>query len=169
MTDYSDIDQLLNRHRWLIERLCMQATYGDAEQCADMIQECYMAIWRQHKKLRANATEREVRSWLKWQCRHVISNMLRRHRHRMLPLDDYLADTIAAPDDSGNGELIEELAANLNPRYRLILALMLEGYTTAEIAAELHLSPENAKTLRRRLIEHMRHTHETITKHTITS
>ena len=161
MNDYGPSDRLLNRHRRLIERLCMQASYGNAAQCADMLQDCYEVLWRRMHTLRNGASLWEERAWVAWQWRSVISHHRRRHRG-LLPIDSYLADTIAAPDDSAYGELLEELAAELDRRDRLVLGLMLEGYTTSEIAAELHLAPENAKTVRRRLLARLRQAYDNI-------
>ena len=162
MTAPVDIEALLTRHRRLIERLCIHASLGEPKLAAELLEECYVALWRRQRSLRRGAKPAEVRAWVVWVCRGTIHRYRHNGHHHLTILDDYMADSIVAPDDLGAAELLDELAASLGARDKLILSLMLEGYSASEIAERLMLHPENAKTLRRRLIERLQQAYEKI-------
>ncbi|MBQ9587645.1 MAG: hypothetical protein IJR26_07300 [Bacteroidales bacterium] len=46
---YEHFYGLIERHKALIERLCMRRSSGDSYHCAVLRQECYITIWK-HKK-----------------------------------------------------------------------------------------------------------------------
>lgn len=160
-TDMQYIERFLTSHHRLVERMCLHASFYDINLGADLVQECYAAVWRRRDSLRRNAMPWEARAWLVNVCRSAISNHLRRersHAARLTLIDDYLADTLAASDDNANAERLEELAVNLDVLQKTMLGLIVEGYTTNEIADRMHLSAAKAKALRRSLIDNMRET-----------
>ena len=157
-----NIEQLLTRHRWLIEFICKRGSYGDRDVCAEMIHECYTAIWRRLGTLPRNAGAFEERSWVYWQCRGAVSHYKRRHIHSWHPIDERLAETLAATNDNATRELLEELSVDLNADEQTILRLILEGYTSDEIAQLTGYGIERVKTLRRNMLRRMRQTYEEI-------
>ena len=55
---YDAFDSLMARHNLLVARLCMLHADGDVERCAEFVQDCRIALWRNLPSLRKNA------SWL---------------------------------------------------------------------------------------------------------
>ena len=155
-TKYEQFDDLINRYRKLIRKLCWRHSSGSDSQCDELVQDCYISIWCHLPSLRPAAHPLQRTAWVVLQCRSVFS-----HRQRQLhalhwslcPIDEQLADTIPAPDDTSRHELIEELAADLPPNERRLLELMMEGCDQNEIAEELAISVEAAKKKRQRLIK----------------
>ena len=149
---------LILRHRDLIERLCIRRASGDYHRCAELRQDCYISIWRHAASLRPDATPLQEALWVVWQCRSVFSRLqfLRRSLH-FIPLDDALADTLAAPDESTLHDYIDSLADILNPYERQALQLMAEGYNPDDMARELGIKPHSAAQLRYRIKAKLRH------------
>ncbi len=143
---------LILRHRDLIERLCMRRAAGDYHRCAELRQDCYISIWRHAASLRPDATPLQETLWVDWQCRSVFSRLrtLRRSLH-FIPLDDALANTIAAPDETTLHDYIDSLADILTPYERHALQLMAEGYNPDDMARELGIKPHSAVQLRYRI------------------
>ena len=148
---------LILRHRDLIERLCMRRASGDYHRCAELRQDCYISIWRHLASLRHDASPLQETLWVVWQCRSVFSRLrFLRRTHLFLPLDDSLADTLAAPDESTLRDYIDSLADILTPHERQALQLMAEGYNPDEMASELGIKPQSAVQLRYRIIAKLR-------------
>ena len=151
---------LILRHRDLIERLCMRRASGDYHRCAELRQDCYISIWRHLASLRHDASPLQETLWVVWQCRSVFSRLrFLRRTHLFLPLDDSLADTLAAPDESSLRDYIDSLADILTPHERQALQLMAEGYNPDEMASELGIKPHSAVQLRYRIIAKLRQHH----------
>ena len=143
---------LILRHRDLIERLCMRRAAGDYHRCAELRQNCYISIWRHAASLRPDATPLQETLWVVWQCRSVFSR-LRFLRRSLLfvPLDDTLADSLAAPDESSLRDYIDSLADILTPHERQALQLMADGYNPDDMARKLGIKPHSAIQLRYRI------------------
>ena len=151
---------LILRHRDLTERLCMRRASGDYHRCAELRQDCYISIWRHLASLRPDASPLQETLWVVWQCRSVFSRLrFLRRTHLFLPLDDSLADTLAAPDESSLRDYIDSLADILTPHERQALQLMAEGYNPDEMASELGIKPQSAVQLRYRIIAKLRQYH----------
>ena len=90
--------------------------------------------------------------WVVWQCRSVFSR-LRFLRRSLLfvPLDDTLADSLAAPDESSLRDYIDSLADILTPHERQALQLMADGYNPDDMARKLGIKPHSAIQLRYRI------------------
>ena len=143
---------LILRHRDLIERLCMRRAAGDYHRCAELRQNCYISIWRHAASLRPDATPLQETLWVVWQCRSVFSR-LRFLRRSLLfvPLDDTLADSRAAPDESSLRDYIDSLADILTPHERQALQLIADGYNPDDMARELGIKSHSAIQLRYRI------------------
>ena len=152
-TKYEQFDDLINRYRKLIRKLCWRHSSGSESQCNELVQDCYISIWSHLPSLRPDAHPLQRTAWVVLQCRSVFSHRRRSKPPEWLPIDEQLADTLPAPDDSSRKELLEEFAADLPPNERRLLELMLEGCDQNEIAEELAISVEAAKKKRQRLIK----------------
>ena len=155
-TKYEQFDDLINRYRKLIRKLCWRHSSGSESQCDELVQDCYIAIWCHLPSLRPAAHPLQRTAWVVLQCRSVFSHRRRSKPPEWLPIDEQLADTLPTPDDTNRHELIEELAADLPPNERRLLALMMEGCGQKEIAEKLGVSIEAAKKMRQRLIKKLR-------------
>lgn len=152
-TKYEQFDDLIESYRKLIRKLCWRHSSGSESQCNELVQDCYISIWSHLPSLRPDAHRLQQTAWVVLQCRSVFSHRRRNKPPEWLPIDEHLADTLPAPDDTCLHELIEELAADLPPNERRLLALIMEGCGQKEIAEELGVSIEAAKKMRQRLIK----------------
>ena len=169
MAKSDDIEALIERHGDYIEHLCMRAAWGDAVECADLVQRVYLAILDNRESLRPDSGERQAKAWVRWQCRGVISHWRRSRRRRgWVPLDENICQ-LAATDDTSSRELIDELASRLPERDRRLLNMVLQGYSHAEIAAAMGLTTNNVNVIYSRIITRMRQYYDQITKTTHTT
>lgn len=152
-TKYEQFDDLINRYRKLIRKLCWRHSSGSESQCDELVQDCYISIWCHLPSLRPDAHALQRTAWVVLQCRSVFSHRRRSKTPEWLPIDEQLADILPAPDDTARHEQIEELAADLPPNERRLLTLLLEGCGQKEIAEEMGVSVEAAKKMRQRLIK----------------
>ena len=152
-TKYEQFDDLIERYRKLIRKLCWRHSSGSQSQCDELVQDCYISIWCHLPSLRPDAHVLQRTAWVVLQCRSVFSHRRRSKPPDWIHIDEHLADTLPAPDDTSRHELIEELAADLPPKERRLLTLIMEGCGQKEIAEELGVSVEAAKKMRQRLIK----------------
>ena len=124
-TKYEQFDDLINRYRKLIRKLCWRHSSGSENQCDELVQDCYVSIWCHLPSLRPNAHLLQQTAWVVLQCRSVFSHRRRSAPPDWLPIDEHLANSLPAPDDTGRKELIEDYAADLSPEERRLLSLML--------------------------------------------
>lgn len=148
-------DRLVECHHLLIRKLCWARCGGDPTRCAELVQDCYIALWRRLPDLRPDATARQERSWVAWLCRSVLSHRLRRRRHWWLPLNT--VSDLPVDDSNTLRRQVEELATGLAPREQLYLRLYLDGYSNDEIARELDIAVDSVYKMRHRVIERMKH------------
>lgn len=148
---------LIERHKALIERLCMHRSSGDGSRCAELRQECYITLWKHEKQISTNLTPLQETLWVYWLCRSAFSRLRFLHRsHLYLPPDENIADTIADPYEGYLRDRIESISTVLNPHERRAVELMAEGYTPGEMANELGIKPRSAVQLRYRIIAKLR-------------
>lgn len=151
-TRYKDFDALVARHQGLIRSLCWRAADGDGALCADLMQEVVCQLWRSRYRLRAGASEGEVREWVRLHCRSVVSHQRRRNVLPLAPLDE--AAEVAAQVD--HREQLEELTAGLTDQEYQLLKLLIDGYQQVEIAAMWDMHPDSVGRLKRQMIEKMK-------------
>lgn len=158
---------LIERHRSLIERLCMHRSSGDSRYCAELLQECYITIWKHEKQISADMPLRKESFWVYWLCRSAFSRLRFLHRtHLHIPIEEQMADTIAdteawtsvgTVDTALLHDYIETLSKVLSPYERRAVELMAEGYTVNEMSQELGIKPHSVIQLRYRIIAKLRH------------
>lgn len=159
---YEQFDNLVERNRGLIRRLCWRHSSGSHTLCDELVQDCYVSIWLHLSSLRPDSTTLQKTAWVAWQCRSVFS-----HRRRRRPsdgVDDLMYDTTTEPERNYMSELIETLAVNLTPKERALLELILEGSPPKELEEKLEMTTEAIKKMRQRIISKMKQTANEINK-----
>ena len=156
---YENFYGLIERHKALIEGLCMRRASGDSAYCAELRQECFIAIWKHEKQINTDISPLQETLWVYWLCRSAFSRLRFLHRsHLFVPLSEALADTVAQPDDPLDTlrDYIETLSSVLNPHERQAVVLMAEGYTPDEMASQLGIKKRSAVQLRYRIVSKLR-------------
>jgi len=155
---YEHFYGLIERHKALVESMCMRRASGDSRYCAELRQECYISIWKHEQQIGADVSPMQETLWVYWLCRSAFSRLRYLQRaHLYVPLDENMADTLADTDDLAPlRDRIEALAVLLTPHERRALELMAEGYTPDEMARELGIKPRSAIQLRHRIIAKLR-------------
>lgn len=154
---YDRFDNLIDRHRDLIRELCWHYASGEEALCAELMHDCYITIWKRLPGLSSDSSVFKQRLWVMWQCRSFLSHRNRKKkRQETLSIDMVDKEIASLPDSNEAREAIEELAVVLNDRERLLLNLLLEGYSYKEIGEALGLKPDSVKKMRQRIIQKMR-------------
>ncbi len=163
--DDAAFESLVRQHGPAIYRYARRMT-GDSDAVPDIVQETFVAAWRQIGSFRA---ESSLRTWLFAICaRKVVDS----HRvKRATPIDDRLiepastdrnTDPFAAASNSAFLAAVEEALQELPPRQRAAWMLReLERLTFPQIATILNMSPDGARghhhraraTLQQRLLQ----------------
>lgn len=157
-------NSLIDRHQRMIRNLCWFRSFlRDDYYCADLIQRCYLALWRHLSELPADIDRQRESSWVAWRCRSVISQRAHHRPPDWLPLDPSVDASLAVDShDDDVRETLEQLAVGLNERERRYLQLNNEGYSADEIARQLQTSTPAVYMLRQRVVRKMRDTYNRI-------
>lgn len=150
---YSDFDRLVQRHKALIRRLCWWQASGHRQDCEDLMQDCLAALWHYRHTLRQDANEKQERLWVKYHCRSVFSHRNARHTIETTTLDE--ASSLAE-ENTDNRKLINELSSTLSDGEHRVLNLIIDGFSTAEIATLLGVKAATVSQTRYRIIEKMK-------------
>lgn len=167
--DYTILERrfarLVECHQGLIRRLCWRYSQGDTVRCTELMQDCYIAIWRRLPDLSDDVPPWREYYWVASRCRSRLSRHFRRLRHQWVPLDEVTDDL---RDDGGHDarDRVEELTDGLSHRERHYLKLLFAGYDTSEIAESLKIKPDSVYKMRRRIIEKMRNNANNISNDT---
>lgn len=163
--DQQAFESLVRRHGAALYRYARRMT-GDTEAVNDIVQETFVAAWRQIANFRA---ESSVRTWLFAICARKVADS---HRvKKAIPIDDRLIDPVS-PDRGSDPfavasniaflEAMEMALGELPPRQRAVWLLReVEQLTFPQIATILNLSPDGARghhhrartTLQQRLVQ----------------
>ena len=154
---YEHFYHLIERHKALIEGLCIRRASDDSHRCAELIQECYIQIWRHETQISTDMSPAREALWVYWLCRSAFSRWLFLQRtHTWLPLHNNMSD---AGNDSPLPDSIDALVSVLTPHERGAFKLMAEGYTPQEMARELGITHRSAVQLRYRIVAKLRRHH----------
>ena len=148
---------MVERHSQRIEWVCWHYANGEVSLFKDLMQESLLVLWHRHESLREGSNSLTERAWVTWQCRSACSRFLRHKTPRWVSLDEV---TEIPDEDSDHGELIEELAEDLNPKEQEFLKHTLKGLKPKEIASAMHIDPAEVSRIRYRMVEKMRKTYE---------
>lgn len=159
-TEQRRFDQLIKRHKTLIRFICMVRSKNNLTRFAELVEECYVDLWRVMPALRPDATPQQERSWVAWRCRSVVSHHYMLQRPSWVTLDDARLDALASDDSIDSiRETLDDLSVGLNERERLYLRLNSEGYSAGEIAQRMQLPTDRVYKMRQRIIAKMRDTY----------
>jgi RNA polymerase sigma-70 factor, ECF subfamily len=123
---------------------------GDRARAQDVVQETLLRAW-QHPEV-ANDSERSARSWLFTVARNMIIDESRslRFRREVSTADGSGVPERACPDEVNaalDRMLIGEALARLTPDHRAVVQRSyLQGWTTAQIAADLGIADGTVKS-----------------------
>lgn len=154
---YDEFNNLIERHKALIDWLCSRHTLGDENRSAELRQDCYISLWHYLPTLRKGASHFQEKAWVAWHCRSVFSHLnYRRRTHQLLPIDENMTDSIREPDNSNLQDTIDSLASQLTAHERSAFYLMAQGYSAEDISKELGIKHHSAVVLRHRIIEKLK-------------
>ncbi len=149
--------QLLNDVQWAVYDFA-RGVVGDTEAARDIVQDVFVDAWRTLKRrtppFTDEASDADIRRWLFHVTYYRSVSILRRRRlisWEPLSDDDALEpDVLVEPapleDQVAEAEVLREALLSLGPSDAACLLLSaVHGYTSAEIAAIVDISPEAAK------------------------
>ena len=132
-------NELLERYRPMVWRLCWRHARGDWDRCNDLVQEVSIALWEHFGQLRPDTTTQEQRAWVRWQARSVL-DLQRRKQHLVTePFTDAMTETLVDEPESDK-EKVAEVMELLTPEEQRLVRLQLCGYNAAEVAQIMHLT-----------------------------
>lgn len=140
---------LYQQHAAALWRYAVRLT-GDRTRAEDVVQETLLRAWR-HPEV-SRDTDRSARAWLFTVARNLIIDERRSARYRT---ESGSTDVEAAADRAGPDEvetalnriLLEEALAQLSDEHRAVIGrAYYRGWSTAQIAADLHLPEGTVKS-----------------------
>jgi RNA polymerase sigma-70 factor (ECF subfamily) len=140
---------LYDEHAAALWRYALRLT-GDRARAEDVVQETLLRAW-QHPEV-ADDSERSARGWLLTVARNMIIDERRssRFRNEVSPLDGWDATERAGPDEVNaalDRLLIGDALAQLSPEHRAVIRRSCYlGWTTAQIAENLHIAEGTVKS-----------------------
>src|SRR3954453_10032418 len=143
------VKELYDEHAAALWHYAWRLT-GDPARAQDVVQETLLRAW-QHPEI-ANDRERSARSWLFTVARNMIIDESRslRFRREVSTLDVSGAPERACPEEVNaalDRMLIGEALARLTPDHRAVVQRSyLQGWTTAQIAADLGIADGTVKS-----------------------
>ena len=146
--------EMMERHKYLIRRLCVRYSEGDEQLCRDLMQEVAVGMWLRYSEREWKVWGGAQRAWVYWQTRHFASHAVRdwhlREREALLP------EAADGEVQAARESLVDELAVELQGRERQMLELLRQGYRYEEIAERMGVSMRTVKRLRASMVEAMR-------------
>ncbi len=154
------VDGLYDEHAAALWRYARRLT-GDEARAQDVVQETLLRAW-QHPEV-ADNNERSARAWLFTVARNIVIDETRtaRFRRELSTPDDVGAFEGACPDEvdaAMDRLLIGDALARLTPEHReVVRRSYLQGWTTAEIAADLGIADGTVKSRLHYALRSLRH------------
>jgi RNA polymerase sigma-70 factor (ECF subfamily) len=153
--DADSFKELFDRYWDLLSKLAAKKT-GDTDNAEDMVQELFIDIWNRKKAILLTTS---LRTYLV-SCLYLkIFKYFRQKGFQQKHQDDFYkfiqtgdattpVDTKEFEDEYGNlQEIIAQTVALMPNQMKTVFSLKhYKGYTTAEIAGQLDISPESVKT-----------------------
>lgn len=147
-------------------RMCLAARRmsTDADAVRDVLSDAYIAA---AMRLRHDR-DLHVDNWVAWFRRVIFLTCLRHVRETLkdrtidvdaAELEERLLDFVAdrsSPDAQDVRLIVKETLATLDEQDRAIIEQSADGYTSAEIAGTLGLTPENVRTKKSRVLRALR-------------
>jgi RNA polymerase sigma-70 factor (ECF subfamily) len=130
----------------------------DIDVCDDIVQEAFLGLWNHKEQI---VDMRAIKSYLYSSVRNACLNYLRHENVKnkreadiiALSSEWYFEDTIVEEEVYNQ---IYEAIKDLTPQGRKVVIMTMNGLTNPEIAADLDVSINTVKTLKKRAYEHLR-------------
>lgn len=150
---------LITRHKNLLFWLCCRSARFRRQQALDYHQDVLQRLWYSLDTLPVNASLGREKAWVRLQVRSVLFAQRRDEPPPTLPLN---AAAGLADDDRQHEarELLDELMAYLRDDDRQLLQQQLDGYTAAEMAVDLRVTPHAVELRLARIRKRLRQIYE---------
>lgn len=132
-------EQLVCRHRKLIEFLCQRASYGNETYYLDLLQECYMMLLRCLPNKKAGISQPHERAWVFWRCRDAIARYRYQEKRFLRLLRDSMSSDTSVAHSEVSQLTIDDLASCLSDAEQRCFHLMAAGASDKEIEQQLDL------------------------------
>ena len=146
--DIKEYDQLIERHKKLINFLCLRASYGQKVHYSDLVQECYIELLKCLSERTADLSATPENIWVYWKCRSAIT----RYRRSVQQLPQMMHDVNEADSMVSDGAVtqltVDDLAACLDGVERHCFLLMADGADDEELERELGIKHRSLIQLR---------------------
>jgi RNA polymerase sigma factor (sigma-70 family) len=147
--------QLLERHKGIIRRMCVLYSDNDEQLCRDLIQEVVSGMWLNFSERQSRVWSGAQGAWVYWQTRHFVFNAVRDWRLRERKSGGSAAVEAEEQGEGAEDALVDELAADLHGRERQLLELLRQGYRQKEIAERMGVSLATVKRVHASMVETM--------------
>jgi len=156
LSDPPDLEDVFSRFVDPVYRF-LYSHVGNREDAEDLTSEVFLKAAKQLDSARSEAS---IAKWLFTVARTVLADHWRKYYRSgvRVPLEDERVGAAPAsePDvttSDSNARLVDEVLAGLPERYRTVLELrFLRGYSIAETARAMGITPENAKVIQHRAL-----------------
>lgn len=146
---------LLNNHRGIVHRLA-RVYEPDVHARADLVQEMILQLWRTHQSFRNDS---QFSTWMYRVCLNTALTFIRKEKRRNshettahLPdLQDEVAD-----QKNEQIDMLYKAVHALSDADKGVIFLYLEGFSGAEIAAQLGIGEVNVRVKLNRIKEKIR-------------
>lgn len=129
---------------------------GDAEEAADVVQECFVDFWANR---RFNSLRGSLENYLYSAVKHGCLNYLRNTRRRE-DKHDVIREELYDEEEGGDPELVEKLYRSMESlpeeRRRILHMVCMEGMKYQEVADQLGVSINTVKTQMGRSLQFLR-------------
>lgn len=130
----------------------------DSDVCDDIVQESFLGLWNKRTEI---SSFNVIKSYLYTSVRNACLNHLRHQNVKdkseaevmALSSDWYMEDSIV--EEEVHSEIYEAIK-DLSPQSRKVVVMTMNGLTNPEIAADLGVSVNTVKTLKKRGYQFLR-------------
>ena len=149
--------ELLNKYKGNIVGFCVRRC-GSGAEADDLMQEVFVALWEGLGSLRDGCPPGMENRWM-YKVMRTAWSRHRRHRSRTVTLPPERLPDMAAPHND-NAETVDEMLAALDTDAERLVRRHMEGYSSAELAAELGMKTETVRKRIARAIKKMRNSNK---------
>ncbi|MGH2447397.1 MAG: RNA polymerase sigma factor [Chloroflexota bacterium] len=148
-----DLEQIFDRYMESVYRF-LYSRLGNREDAEDLTSEVFLKASRMLDKERP---ESSAAAWLFMVARTVLADHWRRYYREGAPValdENHAISPSESASNVGRSEaIVRDMLAALPERYRQVLELrFLRGYSIAEVARDLDITPANVKVIQHRAL-----------------
>ncbi len=153
-----EFQELINRNRVAVNKVCLLFSKGDKACFQDMRQEVYCRLWDEFRRYGLSRFRHECAesTWIYQFAVHVLCNY-RRKQDKCPRLESFDTHEIKSiPVKEAQFTLLDEMIDQLGARNRRYVMYYLEGLTYNEIAESEHITVPLARLQMSRLIKKLK-------------